>query len=195
MTISEIIERLQDQYSNSSKYDIKNLREWIVSEGMSDQQIEDLYHYVTQQYMNKTFPPLGKIINIWEVTHGTEKEKFKYSDFQKRAIENGREMTVKEISDKINSIRYLQSPRNADIDFIDVWDDLATVWGILLEYNIEAARVVGYTKKLHAAICVGERINVEKVTRSFIGTQTKNYAPQVKKMVADAIKQVPEAES
>lgn len=167
MTINEFLKRLDSKYGGSSEYDIDDLRNWIISTGLNDTQLDDLYHFVVAQYEYKTFPPLGKIVKIWNTTGTTIKDKFKYNEYQWAAIRAGEKLNLKSIKTKILEIREMEEPSSEMIDFIDAWDDLATVYSMLLERDHDAARVVAYCDRLRESILKGSRLNVERVLFNF----------------------------
>lgn len=167
MNLNEFITKLTGKYSGSTKYDVEDIRRWAASININDKQLDDLYHYIAAQYEYKTFPPLGKIVKIWNTTGTTIKEKFKYNEYQWAAIRRGEKMTLKSIKSKILEVRDHDDPSSDDIDFIDAWDDLVTIYSILLERDYDAARVVSYCDKLKESVIKGERLNVERVLFSF----------------------------
>lgn len=167
MTINDFIKRLDSKYQGSSEYDLDDLRQWVTGAGLNEKQIEDLYHYIAAQYEYKTFPPLGKIVKIWNTTGTTIKDKFKYNEYQWAAIRRGEKLSLKSIKAKILEVRDQDDPSSEDIDFIDAWDDLITIYSILLERDYDAARVVSYCDKLKESVVKGDRLNVERVLFSF----------------------------
>lgn len=191
MTVNELINRFSTQYKDYSEYDIENLRKWVARENLNDSQLEDLYEYVSAQYEYNTFPKLGKIIKIWQNTADVKRDVFKYNGFQIAAIDRGRSMSLQDISDHIRDICNMSEPKNTDVDFIDVWESLSTAWGLLIERGLEPARANAYGKKLHAAICGGSRIDVQRIVNSFFPAP---IMPVDEEKLGSVFQKVPEAE-
>jgi hypothetical protein len=128
-----------------------------------------------------TFPTPANLSDIWN-DMPDKIANSGYNDFQKTAIEEGRDLTVKQINDRVDEIRREGVFTNRESNFIDVWEHLATIWGMMWDHKMEPERIFAYTNKMKDVILEGKKINAGAACGKLFGKkeEVKLYGEDVR---------------
>lgn len=179
MTANEFINKLCALYREAPFEEIagKKVRNFRVSEvdgyvkKLAPELLSEFYIEVTTNFIptaSVPFPTPANLSDIWNKMPDKEIESI-YTDNQKVAISIGRDMTVKQINDRVDEIRKDGEFTNPECEFISVWEHLATVWGMMWDYKMDTDRIIAYTNRLKDEVCAGRKIDVAAACRSLFG--------------------------
>ena len=113
------------------------------------------------------FPTPAHLSEIWNNMPDTKAAV--YNEFEKDAIEFGRDMNIKAISDYIDDIRTRAEFTAKECAFISVWESVSTMYGLMNDHKMEYDRVVAYCGKLKSIICEGKKVNIYRACESLFG--------------------------
>lgn len=113
------------------------------------------------------FPTPAHLSEIWNKMPDIKVAS--YNEFEKDAIEFGRDMNIKAISDYVDDIRTRGEFTNNECNFISVWEPVSTMFGMMLDYKMEMERVLAYCGKLKSLILEGKKVNIYRACEQLFG--------------------------
>lgn len=132
--------------------------------------LEQFWMEVVSNFMPTStvpFPTPANLSEIWNNMPDTKTST--YNDFEKDAIERGREMPVKAISDYIDDIRSRAEFTNNDCNFVSVWEPVSTMYGLMTDNKMDMDRVLAYCGKLKSLILDGKKVNIYRACEQMFG--------------------------
>ena len=132
MNRDQFINKLQGKYGKTTEVNIEDIKEWIMLEGLSDNDIDLLYKLVKRHHKVNYFPKDGQIIDIWE-RFGARQEKRTGMDANQKALQDGAGMTIEQIHSKVWQCRDKEKPDSFDYAFIARWDNLCYYYTVFKE--------------------------------------------------------------
>ena len=118
MQVSDFIERLASKYEKPAKYDIEDLKNWILKEGLTEKDIDKLYDELIYTFPYNYFPKMHHVFKAWERIRPLHRDDdFDYSSSEKNIIDGWYKWDLKQILKKLQEIR--KKINNSEATFTD----------------------------------------------------------------------------